>query len=80
MQRELNPVILHSRPLLVGLEDGQRDLRDEELGRRLLQLALVADVVEELMALAKKQDEAVKTGRNRHVKKLEYQDRPEWAR
>ena len=39
-----------------------------------------ADVVEELMALAKKQDEAVKPGRNRHVKKLEYQDRPEWAR
>jgi hypothetical protein len=37
-------------------------------------------VVEELMALAKKQDEAVKPGRNRHVKKLEYQDRPEWAR
>ena len=39
-----------------------------------------ADVVEELIALAKKQDEAVKPGRNRHVKKLEYQDRPEWAR
>ena len=39
-----------------------------------------ADVVEELKALAKKQDEAVKPGRNRHVKKLEYQDRPEWAR
>jgi arylsulfatase A-like enzyme len=38
------------------------------------------DVVEELMALAKKQDEAVKPGRNRHLQKLEYQDRPEWAK
>jgi hypothetical protein len=37
-------------------------------------------VVEELMALAEKQDEAVKPGRNRHVQKLEYQDRPEWAK
>jgi arylsulfatase A-like enzyme len=34
------------------------------------------EIVEELMALAKKQDEVVRPGRDRHVKKLEYQDRP----
>ncbi|MDB2681985.1 sulfatase [Opitutales bacterium] len=38
------------------------------------------DVIEALMALVEQQEKAVKTGRNRHVKKLEYQERPDWAR
>lgn len=37
-------------------------------------------VVEELMALVEQQEKAVNPGRNRHVKKLEYQERPDWAR
>jgi arylsulfatase A-like enzyme len=37
-------------------------------------------VIEALMTLVEQQEKAVKTGRNRHVKKLEYQERPDWAR
>jgi arylsulfatase A-like enzyme len=66
------PRIKYENPLLfhLGHDPGENyNIADKHTG-----------IVEGLMALAKKQDEVVKPGRNRHVKKLEYQDRPEWAR
>lgn len=66
------PRIKYDQPLLFHLghdPSEKHDIADKH-----------ADVVEELMALVEQQEKAVKPGRNRHVKKLEYQERPDWAR
>lgn len=64
--------IKHDKPLLfhLGHDPGEKyDIAKKH-----------PEVVEELTALAEKQKEKVTPGRNRYVKKLEYQKRPEWAK